>query len=145
MSQKLVKTAGLTGLGWMDFNFSMVESLRVNLAERSYSLHFGSDLTTAVRAEVNALSLASRKVVVVTDRNVATRQADALRAMFGEVPTIVLDAGEETKSLREYGRGLDFLVEATEDFDEDDRHADGSRNGISGGLNGAEQHAEDVV
>jgi 3-dehydroquinate synthase len=31
--------------------------------------------------------------------------------MFGEAATLVLEAGEETKSLREYGRVLDFLAE----------------------------------
>jgi 3-dehydroquinate synthase len=107
----MAKTAGLTGLGWLDFNFTMVESLRVNLGERSYSLHFGSDLAATVRAEVDVLRQSGRKAVVVTDRNVASRQAAGLRAMFGGVPTLVLEAGEETKSLREYSRVLDFLAE----------------------------------
>ena len=95
----------------MDFNHSMIESLRVNLGERSYSLHFGSDLAAAVRAEVDALSQSGRKTVVLTDRNVASHQAGGLRTMFGASPTMVLEAGEETKSLREYGRVLDFLAE----------------------------------
>ena len=89
----------------------MIESLRVNLGERSYSLHFGRELTGLVRTEVDALVGSGRKAVVVTDRNVAAHQADGLRAMFGEAPTLVLEAGEETKSLREYGRVLDFLAE----------------------------------
>ena len=89
----------------------MVESLRVNLGERSYSLHFGSELAASVRAEVDALVSADRKVVVVTDRNVASNQAGVLRAMFGDAPMLVLVAGEATKSLSEYGRVLDFLAE----------------------------------
>ena len=89
----------------------MVESLRVNLGERSYSLHFGSELAAAVRAEVHALSESGRKAVVVTDRNVARHQADGLHSMFGELPVLVLEPGEETKSLHEYGRVLDFLAE----------------------------------
>jgi 3-dehydroquinate synthase len=89
----------------------MIESLRVNLGERSYSLYFGQDLTAAVRTEVAALAKAGRKAVVLTDRNVASHQKDKLSAMFGDVPTLALEAGEETKSLREYGRVLDFLAE----------------------------------
>lgn len=89
----------------------MVESLRVNLGDRSYSLHFGSDLSSAVRAEVDALNRAGRKVVVLTDRNVASRQAGALRAMTGEAPMLAFEAGEATKSLAEYGRALEFLAE----------------------------------
>lgn len=89
----------------------MVESLRVNLGERSYSLHFGRDLSAQVRAQVDALIQAGRKVVVLSDRNVAEKQKAALAAMTGEVPTLLFEAGEETKSLREYGRALDFLAE----------------------------------
>lgn len=89
----------------------MVESLRVNLGERSYSLHFGRDLSELVRAEVDALTVAGRKVVVLTDRNIAEKQKAALGAMVGTVPTLLFEAGEETKSLREYGRALDFLAE----------------------------------
>jgi len=89
----------------------MVESLRVNLGERSYSLHFGQDLSALVRADVLALTQAGRKIVVLTDRNVATQQKAALTAMVGDVPTLPFEPGEETKSLREYGRALDFLAE----------------------------------
>jgi 3-dehydroquinate synthase len=89
----------------------MVESLRVNLGERSYSLHFGRDLNAMVRAEVDALTKSGRKVVVLSDRNVAEKQKAALAAMVGDAPTLLFEAGEETKSLREYGRALDFLAE----------------------------------
>ncbi len=106
-----VKTAGLTGLGQIGFNVGMVEALRVNLGERSYALHFGRDLVAAVRAEVDALLKAGRKVVVLTDRNVAVQQKAAVAAMVGDVPTLIFDPGEETKSLKEYGRALDFLAE----------------------------------
>ena len=83
----------------------------MNLGERSYSLHFGRDLNAQVRAEVDALTKAGRKVVVLSDRNVAEKQRAAVAAMAGEAPTLLFEAGEETKSLREYGRALDFLAE----------------------------------
>lgn len=89
----------------------MVESLTVNLGERSYPIHFGANVAPLVRSEVAALVAAGRKVVVITDRNLARAQADALHAMFGEQPMLVLEPGEETKSLTELGRVLDFLAE----------------------------------
>ena len=89
----------------------MVENLRVNLGERSYTLHFGQDLAAAVRTDVDAFVRAGRKVVVLTDRNVATKQKASIVAMVGEAPTLQFDPGEDTKSLREYGRALDFLAE----------------------------------
>ncbi len=97
--------------GWAYNGLSMSETLTVNLAERSYPIHFGADVAPAVLAEVAALLAAGRKVVVVTDRNLARSQRDALHAMFGEQPMLVLEPGEETKSLTELGRVLDFLAE----------------------------------
>lgn len=90
---------------------SMSETLTVNLAERSYPIHFHTDIAPVVRPEVDALVAAGRKVVIVTDRNLARSQRDAVYAMFGEQPTLVLEPGEETKSLTELGRVLDFLAE----------------------------------
>jgi 3-dehydroquinate synthase len=89
----------------------MSETLHVNLAERGYPIHFGADVAAAVRAEIDSLVAAGRKVAVVTDRNLALHQADALQAMFGGRPMLVLAPGEETKSLTELGRVLDFLAE----------------------------------
>ena len=88
----------------------MVQTLTVNLSERSYPILFGVELATQVRAKVNELVQAGRKVVVVTDRHLAGKQADGLRAMFGDVPLLVLEPGEETKSLTEFGRVLDFCA-----------------------------------
>ena len=95
----------------MAFNPFMLESLTVNLGERSYPIRFGADVSSLVRVQVDALVAEGRKVVVVTDRNLAHLQLEALRDMFGGQPTLVLDPGEETKSLRELGRVLDFLAE----------------------------------
>jgi 3-dehydroquinate synthase len=89
----------------------MLESLTVNLGDRSYPIHFGVNAAPAVRSEVDALIAAGRKVAVVTDRNLAGTQRDALHAMFGEQPVLVLEPGEETKSLGDLGRVLDFLAE----------------------------------
>ncbi len=89
----------------------MLESLTVNLGERSYPIHFGEDLKAMIRSEVQALVGTGRKLVVVTDRNLAHQHAEGLQGMFADVPQLVLNPGEETKSLGELGRVWDFLAE----------------------------------
>jgi 3-dehydroquinate synthase len=63
-----------------------------------------------VKQAVDDYTQAGRRVVMITDQNLAEKQAEALRLMVGEVPTLVLAPGEETKSLTELGRALDFLA-----------------------------------
>jgi 3-dehydroquinate synthase len=89
----------------------MAETLTIHLGERSYPIHFGRNLATDVAQEVSRLKQSGRAVAVVTDRNVAQVQAAFLRTALGEVPTLVLDAGEGTKSLAGLGAALDFLAE----------------------------------
>jgi 3-dehydroquinate synthase len=96
--------------GGLPFNPFMAESLTVNLGERSYPIHFGANLSERIRADVVAIEGAGRKVAVVTDRNLAERQAALLTACFGNAPVLILPAGEETKSLTELGTVLDFLA-----------------------------------
>ncbi len=88
----------------------MAETLQVNLGARSYPIHFGPDLAEAVRAAVAAQVAAGAKVAVLTDRNLATQQAEALAAMFGDTPRHTVAPGEESKSLTELGGVLDFLA-----------------------------------
>ena len=88
-----------------------VETLTVNLGERSYGLYFGASLAAEIRRQMAGFAAAGRRVAVLTDRNVARRQGDFLHATLGEVPTLVVEAGESTKSLTEFGRVLDFLAE----------------------------------
>jgi 3-dehydroquinate synthase len=95
----------------LPFNPFMSESLTVNLGERSYPIHFGTDLVVRLRADVDALRADGRKLAVVTDCNLAACQTPFLTEAFGDVPLLVLAAGEETKSLSELGRVPDFLAE----------------------------------
>ena len=46
----------------------------------------------------------------MTDRHVATAQAAWLASVLGDTPTLVLEPGEEAKSLANLGRILDFLA-----------------------------------
>ena len=87
-----------------------MEMLSVSLGERAYPISIGSDQRGDVRTKISALARAGRRSGVLTDRNLATRQAEALQAMFGDTPILVLAPGEETKSLAELGKVLDFLA-----------------------------------
>lgn len=89
----------------------MVETLTVNLGERSYPIRFGSDLNADVRNEVARLTAAGRKVAVLTDTTFARTQGAALAEMFGGLPVLAVEPGEGSKSLGGLGRVLDFLAE----------------------------------
>jgi len=93
----------------------MVETLTVNLGERSYPIRIGADLSGEVRIEVARLTAAGRKVAVLSDTNVMRVQARALQAMFGAAPVLAVEAGEGAKSLAGLGRALDFLAAQTLD------------------------------
>src|SRR5690348_6625815 len=88
----------------------MADSLTVNLGGRAYPILFGADLAAEARSRADALAKAGRKMAVVTDRNLARCQKEALLSMFGEVPTWVAAPGEETKTIQELGRVLEFFA-----------------------------------
>lgn len=90
----------------------MAETLRVSLGERSYTLHFGANLSEEIRAEVLRLRAAGRRVAVLTDGNVRRAQGDGLSALFGDAPILAVEPGETAKSLASLGRVLDFLAES---------------------------------
>ncbi|HEY4988852.1 MAG TPA: 3-dehydroquinate synthase [Opitutaceae bacterium] len=88
----------------------MPNTLHVNLGDRSYPILFAEDLTPEVRALVTELAGGSRRIAVITDRNVATIQASTLESLFADAPTLIVPSGEESKSIPEFGRALDFLA-----------------------------------
>jgi 3-dehydroquinate synthase len=88
----------------------MVETVLVNLGERSYPILLDEDVGAQVLAKVASLEQAKRRVVVLTDRNIVERQGHALTSMFGSAPQLDLGAGEEIKSLGSLGGVLDFLA-----------------------------------
>jgi 3-dehydroquinate synthase len=88
----------------------MPDTLQVNLGDRSYPILFAEDLTSEVRSLVGDLAAGSRRFAVITDRNVATIQASTLQGLFADAPTLIVPSGEESKSVSEFGRALDFLA-----------------------------------
>jgi len=88
----------------------MPEVLKVNLGDRSYPILLSGDLTQEVRALVADLAGGGRRMVLVTDENVARIHAEALKALFPDIPAFVIAPGEESKSVPVLGRALDFLA-----------------------------------
>src|ERR1019366_1796508 len=89
---------------------TMSDILKVRLAERSYPILFGADLTPQVHAIAAELAFGGRKIAVVTDRNVARIHAKTLKTLFGDAPALAIAPGEESKSIAELGRVLGFLA-----------------------------------
>ena len=96
----------------MPFKQGMVETLTVHLGERSYDIRFGADLRLEIAVRVAEVGAAGRRLAVLTDANVAARQAETLRGIFGDAPRLALPPGEATKSLAFLGRVLEFLAGA---------------------------------
>lgn len=88
----------------------MVENLTVQLGERSYPISFGPTLVAEIQECLQALSAEGRKVVVVTDSNIANAQGDFISAACGDCPRFVVEAGEASKSLTVFGQVLDFMA-----------------------------------
>jgi len=107
----------------------MADSLVVNLGERSYSIEFDRETVAAVASEVRNRVGSGRNVAVLTDRNLAEKQRELLRSMFGDAPQLVVSPGESAKSLAVLGQVLDFLA---------DHHIDrgGALFAVGGGVIG---------
>ena len=88
----------------------MPDSLKVNLGDRSYPILLGEDLAADVRALCAALARDGKRFAVITDGNVAKVHAGAIQGMFAGAPLLVVAPGEESKSMPELARALDFLA-----------------------------------
>ncbi len=89
-----------------------VRSLEVALGARSYPIHIGCALLE--RRDLLAERLAGRRVLVVSDRNVAPLYLErARRGVLGcEATALVLPSGEVHKDLATLERIYDALIEA---------------------------------
>lgn len=100
----------------------MMKNLTVNLAERSYDILIGSNLLKTLGDYIKKLSPKAEKCVLVTDSNVAPLYETCVRSALSEsgfsVKTIILPAGESTKSLENlsclYNEALDFKITRTD-------------------------------
>jgi 3-dehydroquinate synthase len=88
----------------------MPETLKVNLGDRSYPILLGEDLAAEVRALCAGLAREGKGFAVITDANVARVHAGAIQGLFAGAPLHVIAPGEESKSMPELSRALDFLA-----------------------------------
>src|SRR3990172_5024478 len=92
-----------------------MDTIRVNLGNRSYDIHVGANLLPQVGDLIRPLTL-SRHVGLVTHPDLATRYgpivAESLRRGGHEVSLLTVPPGEESKSLEQAGRLCRELVGA---------------------------------
>lgn len=89
---------------------SDVESLTVELGDRSYPIYFGSDLSDAFGRAVTQAREIGRRIAVVTDNNVKAAAASLFNRSLNGLPTISVAPGEGSKSLQQFGRVCEFLA-----------------------------------
>ncbi len=93
----------------------MIETVRVELGERSYDVRIGPGLLARAGEEMAPL-LRRPQVAVVTDATVAALHLDALRAGLSAAgigcTALVLPAGEATKDWANLARCVEWLLEA---------------------------------
>ncbi|MGA1205401.1 MAG: 3-dehydroquinate synthase [Opitutales bacterium] len=88
----------------------ILESLEVSLGERSYAINIGRDMAGDIAGQVAADLAQGRRLAVITDEHVAAAQEDFLQEAFGDLPMLVLPAGESTKAFASLERCCDFLA-----------------------------------
>jgi len=88
----------------------MVDSLQVNLGNRSYPIHFGDQLVEQVTGDFGKMKAAGRKIAIITDETVARAQADALAAISMGAEVWVIPTGETAKSAEQLVAIWDFLA-----------------------------------
>jgi len=92
----------------------MIDTLRVELGERSYDIKIGDGLLSRAGAEI-APFLQRPRVAVVTDENVAALHLETLRAGLAgagiEMVSLILPAGETTKGWNQFSRTVEWLLD----------------------------------
>ncbi|MEM9585268.1 MAG: 3-dehydroquinate synthase [Pseudomonadota bacterium] len=91
-----------------------METLRVELADRSYDILIGEGLLAQTGSRLRALGVSGR-VAVVTDQTVAALHLESLRVGLAsegiEMVSLSLPAGEATKSWPHFSATVDWLLE----------------------------------
>jgi 3-dehydroquinate synthase len=100
---------------------SSVSRVPVSLGERSYEIVIGDDLLSQAGAHLKPV-LRSPRVAILTDENVAPLHLERLTKSLDEVGidhiSIVLPAGESSKSLATYEKVIDQLLDTKIQRDE---------------------------
>ena len=92
----------------------MMQTVHVELGERSYDVEIGPGLIAEAGARIAPL-LARKRVAVLTDETVAGLHLDALRAGLAtegiEMVSLALPPGEATKGWSQFTRAVEWLLE----------------------------------
>ena len=91
-------------------NESMMQGLTVELAQRSYPIHFLQTAAEAIRQTVDDYAKAGSPSALITDVGVVRAQGEFLSKAFSGLPQITVITGEKAKSLEVFGQVQDFLV-----------------------------------
>ena len=93
------------------------ETLIVQLAERSYPIHF-SDVAERLKADISNLRASERSVRVISDASVLKAHPGYLTQVgFKDDEILSLPAGEETKSIEYFSQALSHLAGAVSNRD----------------------------
>ncbi len=84
-----------------------MRSLRLDLGERSYSIHIGRELAPKLRQELGE----PRRAVALVDEYLAEVQPAALDVYLGDIPRLYVPRGEGSKTLAEVERLCVALLE----------------------------------
>lgn len=87
-----------------------VETLQVQLGERSYPIVFGSGLEQRVADDVAAARAQGRRLVVVTDEHVRAAAPALFAGALAGLPVFAVKPGEGAKSLRTFADGCEFMA-----------------------------------
>ncbi len=84
--------------------------LTVGLKDRCYTIEIGQDLELSLTSLINQFP-PSQKIAFITDENVKASLPKWASAFLEKNPTLILPAGEKTKSVESLSRAYDFLAE----------------------------------
>ncbi len=88
----------------------MTQGLTVELAQKSYPIHFSQTASLEIKNALAEYSRAGCPSVLLTDAGVARTQAEFLVQSFGTTPQLTVVTGEKAKSLEVFGQVQDFLA-----------------------------------
>jgi 3-dehydroquinate synthase len=89
-----------------------METVQVELAERSYPIHIGEDVID--RADLLRAYVRGNQVAIITNATVGPLYLERVRAAFPapyQVDTFELPDGEQYKTLEHFGAIMDFLLQ----------------------------------
>jgi 3-dehydroquinate synthase len=93
---------------------SAYDTLTVELGDRSYDIHVGSDLLSQAGSLIKPV-IRAKRVIIVTDENVAPLYLNSLeKSLESEGLTsesIILPAGEQTKSISHFEQLIDQILD----------------------------------